>query len=133
MKKQIATIVILGAFSLGLGGCAAVVDGAAYLNGKQAADHPAIKTAVVNMPKNSVFNSALRALTAKDRKVTSSDREAGIIQGQINGNDVMIRIEAKGNNQAALDMTVTYSQTLAFGKIDVDGDLNTLWAEIVKN
>lgn len=128
MKKFIIAIGI--AFSFLFSGCAAVIQGGAALKAKDAADHPATKKFVVAMAKNGTFNASMRALTAKDRKVTSSDREAGIVQGEINGNTVTIKIAGKGSKESAVDITVAYTQIYSYGDPKLEADLNTLVAEI---
>lgn len=97
---------------------------------KNASDHPASKNFVVGMGKNDVFNAAMRALTAKDRKITSSDREAGIVQGEFDGNAVTIKIAGKGSREAVVDITVSYAQAFVYGDPKLEEKLDVLKAEI---
>lgn len=134
MKKFIV-VVVIASFVL-LSGCATIVEGSAAMMGKSASDHPATKSFVVGMAKNDAFNASMRALTAKGRKVTSSDREAGVVQGDINENAVTIKIAGKGSKESTIDITVAFVKTLSYGSPKLEDDLNTLVAEInqaVKN
>lgn len=129
MKKLI--IVVFGVVASFLfSGCAAVIQGGASLMAKNASDHPANKTFVVSMPKNDAFNASLRALTNKDRQITSSDREAGIVQGEINKNAVTIKITAQNKKESSIYITVAYAQSFLYGSPKLEEDLNTLVTEI---
>lgn len=128
MKKLFIAVGI--AVSFLFSGCAAVVQGGAALMAKNASDHPASKKFVVSVGKNEAFNASMRSLTAKDRKVTSSDREAGVVQGEINGNAVTIKIVGHGSKESSVDITVAYAQIYLYGVPRLEDDLNTLVTEI---
>jgi len=128
VRKIIIAVAVASSFLFS--GCAAVVQGGAALMAKNASDHPASKNFVVGMGKNDVFNAAMRALTAKDRKITSSDREAGIVQGEFDGNAVTIKIAGKGSREAVVDITVSYAQAFVYGDPKLEEKLDVLKAEI---
>lgn len=128
MRKLIIAVAVAASFLMS--GCAAVIQGGAALMAKNAADHPANKSFVVSKGKNETFNAAMRALTAKDRKITSSDREAGIVQGEFDGNAVTIRIAEKERRESIVDITVAYAQAFVYGDPKLEEKLDVLKAEI---
>ncbi len=130
MNKLLIALGVASSFLFS--GCAAVVQGGAHLMAEKAADHPASKHFVVAMNKNDAFNASLRSLTAKDRKVTASDRDTGVLQGEINENTVAIKIAAAGRNEAAIDVKVSFTKGFAYGEPKLQQDLDTLVAEIEK-
>lgn len=128
MKKLfiVSLIVTSGLFS----GCAAVVQVPAMVSAKNASAHPATKNFVVGMSKNDTFNVVMRLLTGNARKISSNDRESGIIQGQINDNQVMVKVAGNGGNESTVDITVSYNKPLLYGDAKLEDDLNTLVTEI---
>gem|GEM_PF-5801553 len=128
MKKLIIAACV--ASSVLLSGCAAVIQGPAALKARNASEHPANKSFVVSTSKNNAFNASMKSLTAKDRKITSSDREAGVIQGSIDGDDVTINIANKGAKESTIAITVTYSKPFSYGPTHLEEELNTLVTEI---
>lgn len=128
MRKIIIAVTVASSFLFS--GCAAVVQGGAALMAKNAADHPASKNFVVGMGRNDAFNAAMRALAAKDRKITSSDREAGIVQGEFDGNAVTIKIAGKGSGEAVVDITVSSAQAFVYGDPKLEEKLDVLKADI---
>lgn len=81
------------------------------------------------MNKNDAFNTSLRALTANERKVTSSDREAGIVQGTYGDYAVTIKIAGKGGG-AVVDLTVAYNQSFIYGASQAERLATELRSEI---
>lgn len=128
MRKIIIAVTVASSFLFS--GCAAVVQGGAALMAKNASDHPASKNFVIGIGKNDAFNAAMRSLTVKDRKITSSDREAGIVQGEFDGNAVTIKIAGKGSREAVVDITVSYAQAFVYGDPKLEEKLEVLKAEI---
>ncbi len=127
MRKFLIAIMV--ASSVLISGCAAVVQGGAALAAGNAKEHPASQSFAVDMSKNEAFNTSLRALTANGRKVTSSDREAGIVQGTYDDYAVTIKI-AKNSDGAAVDLTVAYNQSFIYGASQAEKVLTTLKTEI---
>lgn len=128
--KKLFVVVCCVACSFLLSGCAAVVQGGAALAAGSAKDHPANKNFVVDMGKNDAFNASMRALTAKGRKITSSDREAGIVQGEFDDYAVTIKIAGKGSGSAVVDITVAYNQPFIYGSSKVEEVLAVVKGDI---
>ncbi len=110
-------------------GCAAVVQGGAALAAGSAKDHPANQSFVVGAGKSEAFNVAMRALTTSGRKVTASDREAGIVQGEVGDYAVTIKIGGKAGG-AVVDVTVAYNQAFIYGSSQVEKIAGDLKSEI---
>lgn len=127
MRKLIIAVAVASSFLLS--GCAAVIQGGAALAAGNAKDHPANQSFVVGMGKNDAFNTSLRALTANGRKVTSSDREAGIVQGTFDDYAVTIKIAGKSGG-AVVDLTVAYNQSFIYGASQVEKVSTVLKGEI---
>lgn len=129
MKKFIIAIGITS--SVLLSGCAAVVQGGASMAAGNAKSHPATQSFVVGMGKGDTFNASLRVLTAKGRKITSSDRESGVVQGEFDDNAVMIKIAEKRVGESTIDMTVAYNQTYLYGSAKLEETFNVLKSELL--
>jgi len=127
VKKLIVAVVVASSFLFS--GCAAVIQGGAAMAAGSAKDHPANQSFVVGMGKNDAFNTSMRALTANGRKVTSSDREAGIVQGEFDDYAVTIKIAGKSGG-AMVDITVAYNQPFIYGASQVEKVLTVLKGEI---
>lgn len=130
---RVLIIAVAVAASFLMSGCAAVIQGGAALMAKNEADHPASKSFVVSNGRNETFNAAMRALTAKGRKITSSDRESGIVQGEFDGNAVTIKIAGKGSRESIVEITVAYAQAFAYGDPKLEEKLDELKAEIERS
>lgn len=113
-----------------LTGCAAVVQGGASIAAGNAKSHPAAQVFVVGMGKGDTFNASMRALTAKGRKITSSDRESGIVQGEFDDDAVMIKVAESSLGQSTVNITVAYNQTYLYGSAKLEEALNVLKLEI---
>jgi hypothetical protein len=122
-------IVFVVACSFLFSGCAAVVQGGAALAAGSAKDHPANQSFAVGAGKSEAFNVAMRALTASGRKVTASDREAGIVQGEVGDYAVTIKIGGKAGG-AVVDITVAYNQSFIFGSSQMEKIAGDLKGEI---
>lgn len=127
MNKFFLAVCILCSFLFS--GCAAVVQGGAALAAGSAKDHPAKEIFIVGSGKNDVFNIAMRSLTANGRKVTTSDREAGIVQGEVGDYAVTIKIGGKSSG-SAVDISVAYNQSFIYGSSQVEKIASDLKNEI---
>jgi hypothetical protein len=111
-------------------GCAALVEAPGYMSAKTAKEHPANKIIKVSASKNETFNVVARVLTGNVRTVTTSDREAGIIQGTINQNAVKVKITENATKGSDVNITVSYVKDLLYGTSKLDDDLNTIVNDI---
>lgn len=127
MNKYLLAVCVACSFLFS--GCAAVVQGGAALAAGSAKDHPATQNFTVAAGKNEAFNTAMRALTANGRKVTTSDREAGIVQGEVGDYAVTIKIAGK-NAGAVVNITVAYNQAFIYGSSQVEKIAGDLKGEI---
>lgn len=127
MRKFFIAVAVASSFLLS--GCAAVIQGGAALAAGSAKDHPASQSFVVGMSKNEAFNTSLRVLTANGRKVTSSDREAGIVQGTYDDYAVTIKISGK-HSGAAVELVVAYNQSFIYGASQAERLATELKGEI---
>lgn len=128
MSKLLAVVCVACSFLFS--GCAAVIQGGAAMAAGGAKSHPANQSFEVSTGKNDVFNISMRALTASGRKVTSSDREAGIVQGELGDYAVMIKIAGKSSKVAVVDITVAYNQSFIYGTSKVEEVMTTVKGEI---
>jgi len=129
MKKVFLMMVALVAVIF-LSGCAAVVQGGAALAAGSAKSKPANESFEVKGGASEAFNVSMRALSASGRKVTLSDRESGIIQGEVDDYAVVIKIASKGSGGAVVDLTVAYNQSFIYGAAQMDVLLAKLKGEI---
>ena len=116
-------------------GCAAVVQLPAALAADSAKSHPAIQSFSNSAGKNETFNVVMRTFGASGRKLTSSDREAGIVQGEIDDYAVAVKITGKQAN-SSVEITVTYNKPFIYGvskaeKISADLKNDILSAPVV--
>lgn len=123
-------IAILAISPLFLTGCAAVVDGVGYMKANEASKHPANRHLDLAINKNAAFTIAYQSMTAPQRKVTVSDRESGILQGQINDENVSIKVLPAAGDHSTIDLAVSYSQAMTFSTPDMEGEANALAQEI---
>lgn len=113
-----------------LSGCAAVIQGGAAMGAGDAKSKPANESFEVKGSASEVFNVSMRALSASGRRVTLSDRESGIIQGEVGDYAVAIKIAEKGSGGAVVDLTVTYNQSFIYGTAEMSSVLAKLKGEI---
>lgn len=126
-----AFLVVMALFAvIFLSGCAAVVQGGAALAAGSAKSKPANESFEVRGSASEAFNVSMRALSASGRKVTLSDRESGIIQGEVEDYAVVIKIASKGGGGAVVDLTVAYNQSFIYGAAQMDVLLAKLKGEI---
>lgn len=126
-----AFLVVMALFAvISFSGCAAMVQGGAAMAAGGAKSKPANESFEVRGSVGEAFNVSMRALSASGRKVTLSDRESGIIQGEVGDYAVVIKIAEKSGGGAAVDLTVTYNQSFIYGTAEMDTVLAKLKGEI---
>jgi hypothetical protein len=111
-------------------GCSIALRGVAMKGASEAKEHPASQIFTVHAGKNDTFNAAMHVMTAKDRKITLSDRESGTIQGAYNDNAVSINITGLSASSSSVDVTVAYNAVYSLGDPKMQANLDAIKSEI---
>lgn len=131
MKKLLAAMIVAGSVIV-LPGCAAIVSGGAMLNGASLRDKPVERSELIDRSQADVYNAAVRAFAKPGRKLLSSDRAAGMVQGEVNKVEtVSIKIDAAGTNRTMLVASLAFTGDAYFGTPDMRGDLDAVVADII--
>ncbi len=117
MKLNKLKFVAVAVSCLTLGGCTAVpllMDGASFGGmGNAAMTKDAASDFTANAPRADVFNAALTGLSSLG-EIKSSDRAAGVIQGEFDTHKVSINLSDLPGNKTRVSVTLKYAGLMKF-------------------